>query len=73
MPNFFLVNERTIPIIILVDSKEEPPYEIKGRVTPVVGIIFNDTQIFINAWIKKRISKPELASKEKKLSILLVR
>ena len=46
-PNCFLVRAKIIPIIIPIDNNEEPPYDIKGNVTPVVGISFNETLIFI--------------------------
>ena len=36
-----------IPIIIPIDNRDEPPYDIKGNVTPVVGTSFSETLIFI--------------------------
>ena len=54
-----------------MDSKEDPPYEINGKVTPVVGKIFKETLIFINACIKNNTNNPELDRRENKLSTLL--
>ena len=39
-----------IPIDIIETNKEDPPYEINGRVTPVTGIIPVTTHRFSNAW-----------------------
>ena len=45
--NCFLVKAKIIPITTPIDNKEEPPYDIKGNVTPVVGTSLSETLIFI--------------------------
>ena len=49
---------RLIPIIAVVVIRLEPPYERKGKVTPVTGRRPVTTPILIKAWTKIRVVKP---------------
>jgi len=43
----FLVIARNIPIVIPIETIEEPPYEIKGKVIPLAGTRLKFTAIWI--------------------------
>ena len=47
-----------MPNAIHIDTKEDPPYEINGSVTPVVGISLIDTLTFIRAWNINKTRNP---------------
>ncbi len=53
-----LASNNKNPIIIELDIKDEPPYEIKGKVIPLVGIIFKADEMFIITWKIKIFDKP---------------
>ena len=57
--------------MIALDKKEDPPYDIKGRVMPFVGNKFTLVEIFIIVWKIKILPKPKVELRTKKLLALL--
>ena len=57
--------------MIALDKKEDPPYDIKGRVMPFVGNKFTLVEIFIIVWKIKIFPKPKVELRTKKLLALL--
>ena len=55
-----------MPKAMHIEIKDDPPYEINGRVTPVVGIIFIDTLIFIKDCKINKTNNPEQATNSKR-------
>ena len=53
--------------MIALDKKEDPPYDIKGRVMPFVGNKFTLVEIFIIVWKIKILPKPKVELRTKKL------
>ena len=43
----------TIPIIMNDESKNDPPYEIKGKGSPFTGIIPDAIEQFTKIWERK--------------------
>ena len=62
---FFLEKASIKPNAIAIDSIEEPPYEIKGNVIPLAGIIPKLTPIFIPDCIPIIDDNPAIDSLEK--------
>ncbi len=57
--------------MIALDKKEDPPYDMKGRVIPFVGNKFILVEIFIIVWKIKILPKPKVELRTKKLLALL--
>ena len=56
--------------MIALDKKEDPPYDMKGRVIPFVGNKFILVEIFIIVWKIKILPKPKVELRTKKLLVL---
>ena len=50
---------RIIPILVIDTSRDEPPYDRKGRVTPVTGIKPTTTIRFSIVWKDSEKIKPK--------------
>ncbi len=48
----------TIPIIMNDESKNDPPYEIKGKGSPFTGIIPEAIEQFTKIWERKIVEIP---------------
>ncbi len=67
----FFVNDNIKPIKIAQESMDDPPYEIKGKVIPLVGKRFKLEDTFIRVWKIKIFERPINAEKLKKFFSLI--
>ena len=52
------MNANISPNVIAIDIADEPPYDMNGKVIPLVGIIPRLTAILIPTWIQIRDISP---------------
>ena len=57
--------------MIALDKKEDPPYDMKGRVIPFVGNKFILVEIFIIVWKIKILPKPKVELRGNAKNILM--